>query len=209
MSKTKAKILDTSRKLFNRKGFSEVTIRMIANELKMSSGNLNYHFKKREDILEALYFEMVEAFDNRVEQLGTTQITLQTIKDDMFNSLSRMIEYRFFWTDLYNLLRQSDKIKSHYDKVYNKRFEGYVFLFNYLNEKDILQPFEFALERDLLIERMIGYSNTWLYNSLIYDKKIDTQYIENETNHLMAMLYPYFTQSAKKNYRALFPKHFV
>jgi AcrR family transcriptional regulator len=42
---------------------------MIALELNMSSGNLNYHFKKREDIFEALYFEMVLEFDERIESL--------------------------------------------------------------------------------------------------------------------------------------------
>ena len=46
MSKTKQKILDVSKGLFNAKGFSNVTIRMIAQELNMSSGNLNYHLKK-------------------------------------------------------------------------------------------------------------------------------------------------------------------
>ena len=48
---------------------------MIAVELKISSGNLNYHFKNREDVLEALYFEMVSEFDSRVNQLGETEIS--------------------------------------------------------------------------------------------------------------------------------------
>ena len=66
--------MDGSRKLFNELGFSQVTIRMIASELGFSSGNLNYHFRKRADILEALYFEMVEVFDKRIQDLSEARI---------------------------------------------------------------------------------------------------------------------------------------
>ena len=69
MSKKKKLILDTAKALFNEKGYHNVTIRMIALKMNMSSGNLNYHFKKREDIFEALYFEMVSEFDERIDLL--------------------------------------------------------------------------------------------------------------------------------------------
>lgn len=197
MSKTKTRILFTARRLFNNKGFGNVTIRMIASALNMSSGNLNYHFKKREDILDALYFEMVEEFDNRIKSLGDAEITLETIKEDISQSLKRMIEYRFFWTDLYNILRLSNKIKAHFENVYEKRFEGYRFLFQYLSDKGLMNEFQFKKESLFLIERMIGFSNTWLYNSFIYEIKIDNEYIVNQTNNLLAMLYPYLTDIGK------------
>jgi len=99
MKDTKRKILDTARSLFNDFGFGNVTIRMIALKLKMSSGNLNYHFKTREEILEALYFEMVADFDDRIARLGGQEITLQSMKEDISQSLQRMIDFRFIWTD--------------------------------------------------------------------------------------------------------------
>ncbi len=127
MPKTKKRILDAARTLFNEYGFSQVTIRMIALELDMSSGNLNYHFKKREDILEALYFEMVAVFDQRVEGVGASPITLETVKKDVGESLERMIAYRFFWTDLYYLLRRHPNIKKHFFKAAEARKKGYEF----------------------------------------------------------------------------------
>jgi len=208
MNETKRKILSASRVLFNEKGFSHVTIRMIALELHMSSGNLNYHFKKREDILEALYFEMVEVFDTRLQQLGTKEIELETVKEDVVSSLKRMIAYRFFWTDLYNLLRLSQKIKSHFQKVHDERYKGYDFLFKHLINKGIMQDFQFKNECDFLIKRMIGFSNTWLYNSFIYDLEINEDYIESQADNLLGMLYPYLTDMGKNQYRELFPKYF-
>ena len=100
MNSTKERILHVARVLFNENGYKNVTIRMIALELNMSSGNLNYHYKKREDILEALYFQMVTVFDERIEKLGTEKITLSKMQNDVHSSISRMIDYKFFWTDL-------------------------------------------------------------------------------------------------------------
>ena len=111
MSKTKEKILNTSRILFNELGYGNVTIRMIALKLNMSSGNLNYHFKKREDILEALYFEMVATFDERIANLEQQIPTLNKMQIDIKSSMERMVDYTFFWSDLYNLLSLNKKIK--------------------------------------------------------------------------------------------------
>lgn len=205
---TKIKILTAARFLFNDLGFSNVTIRMIASELQMSSGNLNYHFKTRDDILEALYFEMVQEFDKRVEQLGIQEISFQSIKRDMHLSMKRMVDYRFFWTDLYNLLRLNQSIKAHFEAVYLKRFEGYEFLIRYLTDKGLLREFEFSTERKFLIERMIGFSNTWLYNSSIYEIEINDKYLDHQTGNLLAMLYPYLTDLGKLEFKKVRSDYF-
>ncbi len=56
---TKQKILQTATKVFNKKGFSAVTMNELAQEaLDMSRGNLTYHFKDKEALLEAIGQEM-------------------------------------------------------------------------------------------------------------------------------------------------------
>ena len=182
-----------------------MTLRTIAGEMGISQGNLNYHFKKRAEILEALYFEMVAVFDQRVDELGQRPITIQSIKADMQTSLERMIAYRFFWTDLYNILRQNKAIKTHFEAAYGRRVQGYRALFKYLLERKIMEPFAFEKEQHLLIDRMISYSDTWLYNSIIYEAQIDESYIEEQTLKLFSMLYPYLTASGKLEFQNLFP----
>ena len=63
MANTKDKILKTSVRLFNENGLTNVSLRSIADDMKISVGNLQYHFKKREEIINALYFQMVEDID--------------------------------------------------------------------------------------------------------------------------------------------------
>jgi AcrR family transcriptional regulator len=209
MTHRKSNILSASRLLFNAKGYSHVTVRMIALELKISSGNLNYHFKKREDILEALYFDMVSAFDERVKALGTKALSLKTVKHDILTSLERMVDYRFFWTDLYNLLRLNKKVKSHFEEAYKNRFNGCLLLFDILEKTGVMKPSEFNNERQFLAERMINFSNTLLYNSSLYHEDINKTYLELQSNNLMSMLYPYFTDLGKDEFKNLVPDYFV
>ncbi|MDB4286148.1 TetR family transcriptional regulator [bacterium] len=207
MNKTKQNILNESRLLFNELGFSQVTIRMIALKLNMSSGNLNYHFKKREDILEALYVEMVAVFDARIEDLGNEPLTLKKMRDDVKTSMARMIDYRFFWTDLFNLLKLNPKIRTRFEKAYAERIKGTHFLFEVFIKENLLTTPSFESEHQLLMERMINFSNTWLYSSGLYTKrKLDQESIEHHTNLLMLMLYPYLTDLGKGKFRKVVPE---
>lgn len=54
----KEEILNTARRLFNQRGYAEVSMRDIAEALGISVGNLTYHYKKKQDILEAVVQEM-------------------------------------------------------------------------------------------------------------------------------------------------------
>ena len=53
--KTRERILDVSLALFNSEGEANQTSVDIANALDMSPGNLYYHFKGKEPIIEALF----------------------------------------------------------------------------------------------------------------------------------------------------------
>jgi AcrR family transcriptional regulator len=209
MNNTRKNILNASKVLFNELGYSQVTIRMIALQLKMSSGNLNYHFKKREHILEALYFEMVEVFDQRINQLDEKSSSLCVIKQEIQGSMTRMMEYQFFWTDLFNLLKQNDNIRKHFEEAYQNRIKGHHFLFKMLRAKNLLQAPTFINEHQFLIERMLDYSNTWLYASLLYEQKeMNAAYIEHQANILLSMYYPYLTDLGKEEFQKLIPEYF-
>ena len=192
MSKTKIKILEVSRTLFNEFGYSQVTIRMIALKLGMSSGNLNYHFKKREEILEALYFEMVSNFDERIDILPDTEITLTSVKNDIEDSMKRMVVYRFIWTDLFNILKANDKISSHFYEAHEKRRSGNFLLFEMLCSKGLMKPFTF--KQEFLAELLINFGNTWIYTSAVYHKSFTNTYINKQANIMLAILYPYLTE---------------
>lgn len=53
----RTEILDTARTMFGEVGFNSVSMRNIADTLGISVGNLTYHYKKKEDLIEAVFME--------------------------------------------------------------------------------------------------------------------------------------------------------
>lgn len=200
MTKTKQRILQAALDLFNEFGYQQVTIRMIALKLKMSSGNLNYHFKKREDILEALYFKMVIDFDQRIENLPETDISFDQIIGDIRLSMERMIQYKFIWTDLYTILKVNEKIFDHFSTVYNNRIEGTLFLFKRLGEMGMMRTAVIPREYEMLSERMINFGDTWIYSSEVYRIKNSQEHVESQSRAMLAMIYPYLTPKGATEY---------
>lgn len=159
--------------------------------------------------MEVLYFEMVAAFDQRVKRLPEETLTLQKIKQDMYDSMQQMVRYRFFWVDIYNLLRQNEKIKTHFQAVFQDRFQGYIYLFSYLNKEGLLQAFSTEGEQTFLAERMIEYSNTWIYNSALYQRVLDQAYISRQADQLMFFMFPYLTDLGQAEMERLMPEIFA
>lgn len=201
MKNTKEKIQDTAQLLFNKHGYFNVTIRMIAQELNMSSGNLNYHFKTRKELLKKLYFDMVAVFDKRVDNIHEQNLSLQFVSDSMETSMERMFAYKFFWTDLDGILREDDEIKMHFHKAYQRRLEGSKFLFQTLiTEKKMRLPL-FEKEYDFLAIRMINFSDAWLNTLALYRKRKIAESVNNQRDILFGMLFPYLTKKGQREFQ--------
>lgn len=208
MISTKQKILNVSKELFNDHGYSQVTIRTIALKLGMSSGNLNYHFKKREDILEYLYFEMVSSFDQRIDILPETEISFSRIRNDIQTSMERMLDYKFIWTDLFNILQQNEKIRVHFTTVNPKRISGNLFLFDRLEKMHFMRTENFQNEYKILAERMVNFGDTWIYTSEVYSRINSKKHLEGQVKAMLTIIYPYLTKKGEQEFKKSFPKWF-
>ncbi len=68
MYNTKQRILEASVRLFNENGIDSVRLQQIAEEVGISVGNLAYHFKNKEAIVESVYEQLFEDFNTIFRQ---------------------------------------------------------------------------------------------------------------------------------------------
>lgn len=98
-SNTRERILQTSLALFNAQGLAAVSTHRIAAELEISPGNLHYHFKAKQLIVERLF----RRFEESLALLNASVDNVRAI-DDLWLSLHLRFEaidaYRFVYRDM-------------------------------------------------------------------------------------------------------------
>ncbi len=65
---TKQRILDASVRLFNEYGVDSVRLQQIAEEIGISVGNLAYHFKTKDAIIESVFEQVLDEFNHIFRQ---------------------------------------------------------------------------------------------------------------------------------------------
>jgi len=200
MKNTKEIILDTSLGLFNSLGLSQVTLRTIANKMGISQGNLNYHFKKRDDIIEALYFQLVRNIDNSMSDLQQSQNPFQLLVSISKTIMSNFFEYRFFLLDFVQIMRENEKIKTHYSDLSTQREQQFSMLFNLLIENDLMRKEILPNEYRNLYKRFQMLSEFWISDAEVHNPKKTKKIISIYSDILTQSIFPYLTLKGQKEY---------
>ena len=115
--KTRDRILDISLAMFNERGEPNVTTNHIADELEISPGNLYYHFRNKDDIVEHLFAR----YEARIDQvLVPPEDRLPTLEDiwlQLHLAFEVMWEYRFIFRDLVDITSRNRKLRMHYARI--------------------------------------------------------------------------------------------
>jgi AcrR family transcriptional regulator len=115
--KTRDRILDISLAMFNERGEPNVTTNHIADELEISPGNLYYHFRNKDDIVEHLFAR----YEARIDQvLVPPEDRLPTLEDiwlQLHLAFEVMWEYRFILRDLVDLTSRNRKLRMHFARI--------------------------------------------------------------------------------------------
>ncbi len=200
MKKTREIILQTSLRLFNEQGLTNTTLRNIASEMGISQGNLNYHFKKKEELVEALYFELVHMMDVNMKDMSFSTNSIENLYKVSHAGIMQMFEYRFILLDFLQVMKEHPKIREHYLELQVLRKKQFLGVFDQLVSEGLLQPASFELEYERLYERMNIIGDYWINAFYIdqFKKKHDKEYF---IKLLFEIIYPYLTKKGQSDYK--------
>ncbi|MBK6952770.1 MAG: TetR family transcriptional regulator [Crocinitomicaceae bacterium] len=195
--------MDTALNLFNEKGLAQVSLRTIAESMRISPGNLTYHFKKREEIVEALYYEFVAEVEERFEEMNLSEIKLNLVFDLILMLTETRLKYRFLMRDFTTLIAENPSIKKHYVAVIKKRKSQSMGIFDHLIEQKILRPAELENEYEHLYERIQILGNFWITSALMQGNKMTNATVERNFEMVVQIMYPYLTNKGKREWERL------
>lgn len=152
--KTKDRILAAALQLFNEKGERKVTTNHICAHLKMSPGNLYYHFKNKQEII----YELFLSYENRVDvNLNRPRGRLLTLEDKLNylqNVFQGLWEYRFIHRDMEHLLLSEERLHARYRSFFRRSQKNTEAIYEGLREANIIDIEQTELEGLAL--------NTWI-----------------------------------------------
>jgi AcrR family transcriptional regulator len=203
--RTRERILALSLQLFNDFGEPNVTTSNIAEEMNISPGNLYYHFRNKDDIINCLFSE----FEKEMSQMLDAPPSAATVEDAWFflHTLYELIwRYRFFYRDLNNLLANNRTVETHFKRIIAHSVQVAKRLCEGLRVTGELSVSDRELES--LATNMVVVATYWLSYEYVMnprqfnDKEKMSAALARGVYHTFALVAPYLTG----NSRALFEK---
>ena len=153
-----------------------MSLRTISDELEISVGNLQYHFKKREEIVEALYFQLVEEIDSIAFEAGDNLIkSVMQISIEVF---TKMYEYHFFLLDFVTITRNNQKIKSHYAELSKRREQEFLQVVAVLIQQSVFREERLKNEYHGLYKRVEMMGNFLFFSVLIQGDVLKDDFLQ-------------------------------
>lgn len=203
---TQSLIIGTAIELFNRHGTGAVSTNRIAAACGISKGNLHYHFKNKQEIIQWI-------FNRAVEEMNTgwyrdhLQPTVQHMAEMFARQLQFILKYRFFYREMPSLLRRDNVLRRLYLENRERRLAA---LEQFFREMTKCGAFTFEPDspsiRTLVVTTWI-ISDNWLNYYEFQGREIDSDAFVEGYDMILAVLRPHLTEAAnrqtRESYRAI------
>lgn len=203
--KTRDRILHTSLGLFNNEGEAHTTTIDIANEMDISPGNLYYHFKGKDQIIDELFQQYEQALSHTltapIEQpLSADRANVEDNWYYLYVVMEEMYQYRFLYHNLDDLLQRYPDLRRGFKRLIQLKRAALFAICQALLEQSIID----AREQQLLglVDNMTLTLTFWFnYDQLLHEQREPQVTIHQGVLQLLTMVAPYLGDDQLEFYR--------
>lgn len=169
---TKKKIKKQALELFNENDTISITTNHIAKFAKISSGNLYYHYKNKEEIIIDIYQDMIEKFEelNSFEKILNSKEPLKELSSLYDLYLDIFWEYRFIMRDSSVLISTLPKLKEIFIQRQNIRIFQIKGLIEYFISKEIFR--QMTEDEILLCAKLNWFISTYWQSYISINEEV-------------------------------------
>lgn len=198
---TKARILEAALRQFNENGTDQTTVRSIAEEVGISHGNLCYHFKNTDALIEALYDRLVAEIDERAQSSLSPDLRVKDMVEQIGLTFRIMYRYRFIFLDFVRIIRRIASVREKFRLLIQFRRTQFQMGYQLLISKGLMrEEWEPGLY-DSLSTNMLVLGDNWICNAEIHFDEKGEKVIRFYMDAFLAGLVPYFTEKGLEEYR--------
>jgi AcrR family transcriptional regulator len=125
MPRNRARILDVALELFNTAGTAPISTNHIAAAAGISPGNLYYHFRNKEQIVQAIFERLFDRYQHLFTLPQDRPPTLDDLRDFVRVNFEVLWEFRFAYRELAALLRRDEVLRDRWLEVRQRGYVGF------------------------------------------------------------------------------------
>jgi AcrR family transcriptional regulator len=188
--KTKDRILKYSLQLFNNEGEQNITPVDIANVLDISPGNLYYHFKGKDPIIQQLFLDFEEEFKMVLRAPIDKPLDLSDNWVYFYILFEEVADFRFFYRNLQSILERYSDLERRFRALVSLKIKTMRSLITALNDTGFIKISD--VEADQMAERFALQLTYWpTYQTLMDTNTSTPTSIHNGVFGLISQLAPY------------------
>lgn len=189
-SSTRERIIERSIALFNRCGLQHVAIDHIAADLKISPGNLTYHFKRKHDLIRATLEVLQERLHRALERTATTTSAEESAAY-LISVYRTFWDFRFFFNALTFLLTNDAQLREEYFTLRDRLVNAIVDDLRQLHERGFFKAVRAPNTFRLLAENMWSQWLDWLRMQQITNPRARTPALYECALHHWSLSQPF------------------
>ncbi|WP_226468171.1 TetR/AcrR family transcriptional regulator [Luteimonas panaciterrae] len=198
---TRQRILDASLAMFNAQGEPNVTTNHIADELEISPGNLYYHFRNKDDIIEQLF----SRFDTRMDEALTPPEGRLPGLEDIWLQLHLVFEciwdYRFLYRDLVEILSRNRRLRIRFARILKRADDSAHEVMRGLTQAGVIRAS--AAELDAASTNVLVLATFWLNYASVRGDKDEQTAIREGIVQVMMLLAPFLRDAERVHLNTL------
>ena len=192
--RTAERILEVTLELFNRFGEPNVSTTLISAELRISPGNLYYHYPAKDELINTLF----DRYERSLNELLAASDGVRDVEDAWFfmHTLFELIwQYRFLYRDLNDLLSKNRRLETHFQTILKNKARAARTMLDGMGRADTLHIDSRELEA--IATSMVVVLTYWLSFEYVRDPR---RALEPESaqaalmrgaHHVLNLLMPY------------------
>jgi AcrR family transcriptional regulator len=205
--RTRGRILDASLALFNEQGEANVSTGSIATALGISPGNLYYHFRNKDEIVEELFGR----FERRIDAEPGIGHDAAGAIEDLWLYLHLMFEaireFRFLYRNLDDITGRNRKLRGHFNRIAARKFDAVVRLCETLVRARAMRAS--GGEIRVLARNVLVVATYWLnFQSLRASRGAQESDLGQGAHQVMSLVAPYLVGGARRHFERL-SRHYI
>jgi AcrR family transcriptional regulator len=197
---TKEKIIESAVKLFNKDGLVNVRLQHIADEAFVSIGNMTYHYRTKELILQVIWEQLVK---KQRELLAEYRIVplFEDIERQIRSMFQLQQDYLFFYLDTLEVMRAFPEIHKAHRQHIEWQVQQVITMFQFNVSRGAFLPAYTEGYHRQLAQQYWMTSDMWLYRQKVMEA--DIRDFEAYRAALWALLIPHFSPMGQQEFKQL------